>query len=140
MEKASQVLAENGLRCTRQRQEVYRALASTTAHPTAEELHGLVARDNPTISLATVYNALEAFCTAGLARKMPMAEGPARYDADLSDHLHFVGDDGRLVDVPTDLGDRILAGIPRPLLAELEARMGVRIERVEVGLVGRRSP
>ena len=43
---------ERGLRRTRQREDIYRALASTRAHPTADELHSMVRlADDHTISL-----------------------------------------------------------------------------------------
>lgn len=138
MTDPSAVLAECGLRCTRQRQEILRSLTGTRGHPTAEELHRLVVADNPSISLATVYNALEAFCAAGLARKLAMSEGPARFDAETHDHLHFVDGSGQVLDVPDDLGRLILDRIPREVLAELESRMGVRVRQVKIDLLGDR--
>ncbi len=134
------LFADRGLRCTRQRQDVYSALAATTAHPTAEELHGLVlagAGEAPeeAVSLATVYNTLEALTDAGLVRKIPTPEGGARYDADTSDHMHLMLGDGAVRDVPEDLGRRFLEHIPGSLVEELERRMGVTVRRVSVNVV-----
>ena len=134
------LFAERGLRCTRQRQDVYAALAATTAHPTAEELHGLVLTSagvtpDEAVSLATVYNTLEALTDAGLVRKIPTPEGGARYDADTSDHMHLMLGDGAVRDVPTDLGRRFLEHIPPALVEELETRMGVTVRRVSVSVV-----
>lgn len=139
------LFAEHGLRCTRQRQEVFAALAATTAHPTAEELHGLVlaaAGDSAdeAVSLATVYNTLEALTEAGLVRKIPTPEGGARYDADTSDHMHLMLGDGAVRDVPPDLGRRFLEHIPPALLAELEERMGVTVRRVSVSVSADAAP
>lgn len=134
------ILAECGLRCTRQRQVIWNALAATKAHPTAEELHRMVADENPGISLATVYNTLEAFTSAHLCHKIPMVDGPARYDADLTDHLHVMTGDGKVMDVPEDVGNRLLSHIPADALRELEERMGLRVRRVRIDLLADARP
>lgn len=127
-------LARHGIRATRQREEIYAALAATHAHPTAEELLRSVRQSQPGISLATVYNTLETFTRAGLCRKLSTAAagGPCRYDADLSDHLHVVTADGQVRDIPEDLGEAVLRHIPGTLVRQIEERMGVRVERMTV--------
>jgi Fur family transcriptional regulator, iron response regulator len=132
------IFDEHQLRCTRQREQVYLALMSTNAHPTAEELFQLVAAasegEDAGLSLATVYNALEAFTACGLVRRIPCpsGSGACRFDADTSDHVHVATEDGRLVDVPPDLSERLLATLPPEVLAELERRMGVRVRGVSL--------
>lgn len=128
------LFARHALRCTRQRVDVYRALAATDQHPTAEELFWQVRQQEQGLSLATVYNALEAFCTHGLCRKLPVNGCGARFDADLRNHPHVVTSDGRVVDVPPDLGARLLDAIPRSLLSEVEQRVGGSIQRVRLEL------
>lgn len=124
----------SGLRCTRQREQVYAALAATRTHPTAEELFHAVRGLDEALSLATVYNALDAFIQAGIARQVPAA-GPARYDADMDSHVHLATPEGDVVDVPEDLSRRLLAGIPAEAVAELEARLGVKVSRVMLQVV-----
>jgi Fe2+ or Zn2+ uptake regulation protein len=128
-------LEDHGLRCTRQREAVYAALAATKSHPTAEELHQSIAFEG--LSLATVYNTLEALTAAGLARRMPCpsGSGAARYDAQTHEHVHVALCDGRLVDLPPDLSDRMLSGLPRNVLDEIERRLGVRVGGVSVQVV-----
>lgn len=128
------LFARHGLRCTRQRLELYSALAGSRDHPTAEDLFSRARDKAPGLSLATVYNTLEVFCRAGLCRKIPCAMGGARFDADVHDHLHICTEDGVVIDVPEDLGERLLDAIPQDLLGEIESRMGVRLERVSVDL------
>jgi Fe2+ or Zn2+ uptake regulation protein len=141
------LFARHALRCTRQREAIYHALASTDTHPTAEELFVLVRRADPSVSLATVYNTLEAFVRRGLARRLtgvpgerPGGAAPARYDADTRDHIHFVAADGRVRDVPSDLSRRLVECLPPDLVDELERRMGVRVDRVRIELAGRSTP
>lgn len=130
-----------GLRCTRQREVVYATLREMRTHPTAEELFAAARQREPSLSLATVYNALEAFTGAGLARRHPAtnASGPCRFDADTFDHVHVEYPDGRVEDTPEDISTRLLASIPAEVLAVLEQRLGVRVERMSVHLSVARS-
>src|SRR4051812_44037315 len=62
----------------RQRQAVFDSLARADGrHPTAEEVYQDVRRDLPSLSLATVYKALEALVSAGLVSKLADGDGPA---------------------------------------------------------------
>jgi Fe2+ or Zn2+ uptake regulation protein len=132
------IFDKHDLRCTRQREQVYLALMNTDAHPTAEELFQLVGAasegEDAGLSLATVYNALEAFMGCGLVRRIPCpsGSGACRFDADTTDHVHMATQDGKLLDVPEDLSERLLANLPPELLAELERRMGVRVRGVSL--------
>ncbi len=142
MEPIRALFSKHGLRCTPQREEVYRALASTKAHPTAEELLGMVRPKQPGISLATVYNTLDAFERRGLCRKFNVTteaggSSAARFDADVSEHVHLLTDDGRVRDIPPDMGDQLLASLPAELIEAIERRLGVRIDGVRVEFVGR---
>lgn len=128
------VFTDRQLRCTRQRMDVYRALARTKLHPTAEELHRLVESTSPGTSLATVYNTLEALCAAGLARRIATTQGATRYDADVSDHVHAMRDDGVVMDVPSDLASELMAALPRDLSERLARRMGIDVNRITIEL------
>ncbi len=148
IEQTQALFASRGLRCTRQRLAVYHALASSREHPTADDLYrhcvahcGCKAEG---LSLATVYNTLEALCAAGLAHKLAGAgeNGSARYDAlgggGQDPHLHLRDPrTGRVQDVPDDLGQKILDHIPQSILRELEAKLGFKVEQVQIELVGR---
>jgi Fe2+ or Zn2+ uptake regulation protein len=81
-------LEASGHRHTAQRAAIYRFLRSVKSHPTADEIFTQVREVLPDISLATVYKALEAFVEAGVARKLALGGGPARYDGRTDDHDH----------------------------------------------------
>lgn len=85
-------LEARGHRFTAQRAAVYRSLSGTGSHPTADEIFLSVRQQLPDISLATVYKALEAFVSCGMAKKLTYGEGPARYDSrtDAHDHVRCV--------------------------------------------------
>ena len=135
-----QLFADHGLRCTRQRQVVYAALAGTREHPTAEAIYEAVrdeaARDGAKgISLATVYNTLETLTQRGLCRKLATPGGPTRFDAFTDEHAHVVAPDGSMADLPEDLSDRVMAGVRDPeLIAEIEQRLGLKVGRISIHL------
>jgi Fur family transcriptional regulator, peroxide stress response regulator len=136
------IFDDHGLRCTRQREQIYEALAATRAHPTAEELLHSVRNSEPGLSLATVYNTLEAFTACGLARRIPCpaGAGPCRYDADTSEHVHITTPDGRVIDLPHDLSQKLLEHLPPEILDEIEDRMGLKVSGVSVQVVGVDGP
>lgn len=126
-------LTSRSLRCTKQRIDVYETLAATKVHPTPEQLHRMVSERSPGISLATVYNTLEALCDAGLAHRIPTPAG-CRYDADTNQHVHVVLPDGRLLDVPTHLGDSLLERLSPELQDALSQALGVSISHIAIQL------
>jgi Fe2+ or Zn2+ uptake regulation protein len=135
LDDVRELFRHHDLRCTRQRELVYTALAATTAHPTADELYQSVHAIDSGLSLATVYNTLEAFIERGLTRKISNGLGPCRYDADISPHVHMSTSDGRVVDVPIDISRRLMAGLSPELINEIEERMGVKISQLNVQVV-----
>lgn len=86
--KLRTALEAEGHRYTAQRAAVYEALHGTCSHPTADEIFSSVRAHNPDISLATVYKALEAFVSCGMACKLTVGPGPARYDSWTDQHDH----------------------------------------------------
>ncbi len=128
------------LRCTAQRQALYETLRQCKCHPTAEELHRLVEPESGRISLATVYNTLEALCSAGLARKLPTTDGCCRYDGDTSPHLHVrFADSDEIADVPEDLSRQLLDRLPHQVIEEIEQRLGIRIDAMNIQLLASRD-
>lgn len=131
----------HGLRCTRQRELIYGALANSKAHPTADELFQMVRTDEPGLSLATVYNTLDVFTDRGLCRRLPSGQknGPSRYDIDTEQHVHILLDNGRVFDVPEDLAPMLECSLPPSFVEEIERRIGVRITGYHLHLSGRAS-
>lgn len=99
-----QALEASGQRFTEQRAAVFRYLASTDVHPTADEVFLAVRRKLPAISLATVYKSLETLVGCGLAVKLTYADHSARYDGRTDPHHHArcVACE-RVIDVPGEI-------------------------------------
>lgn len=130
------MLREHGLRVTRQRESLYTALASTTSHPTADELFAFLQRRQADLSLATVYNTLEAFVDAGLCQRIH-AGSATRYDASVRDHAHVQTDDGRVLDLPMALSRKIRGALSSDDLRRIEDELGVSIASISFGVTER---
>ena len=87
-------LRNAGLRPTRQRIALAKLLMeSNHRHVTAEELYEEAKNANVSVSLATVYNALNQFTDAGLMREVVVDSGRSYFDTNISDHHHFFHED-----------------------------------------------
>lgn len=82
-------LAGRGLRPTAQRRQVYAVLVHDLDHPTAQEVFLRAKRRVSDISLATVYNCLDALVACGLVRRVQGDPVASRFCANMSDHGHF---------------------------------------------------
>lgn len=86
-----------GLRMTRQRQEIYRILHEQRDHPSATEVFIRAKETLPNISLATVYNCLEAMVSHGLVRQVNFDRESSRYCPNLCEHGHFHDNDSGVI-------------------------------------------
>ncbi len=105
-------LQENGHRYTDQRAAVFRLVARSRVHPTAEDVFLRVRTEIPGISLATVYKSLEMLVTCGLAKKLNPADGSARFCGRMEPHHHArCLACGGVSDVAGELGDSEIAAL-----------------------------
>lgn len=94
---------EAGVRFKRtpQRLAILDYLDGNTSHPSAEDVYRMVSKKYRSMSLATVYNTLNAFSKAGSLRELTIDPSRKRYDPDTSDHNHFLCVlCGRIEDIP----------------------------------------
>jgi Fe2+ or Zn2+ uptake regulation protein len=82
-------LAHNGLRLTPQRQHVYHVLLDRPDHPTTEEVFLRAKETRPDISLATVYNCLDALVLCGLVKQVNVDRSATRFCPNMREHAHF---------------------------------------------------
>lgn len=85
-----EVCRSKGLRLTHQRTEIFRELAQSSGHPTAEYVFNRVRRRLKTISLDTVYRTIATFEECGLIKRIQVVGDAARFDVNLSVHHHLV--------------------------------------------------
>ncbi len=111
----SQRLNGTGLRTTPQREVVYEVVLGKRDHPTAEEVFERVKVNMPTISLATVYNCLDALVQCGLIKQVNFVREPTRYCPNLHEHAHFHDEAKKEIhdiEIPADLMTRLRAILP----------------------------
>lgn len=78
-----------GLRMTRQRREIYSMLLQEKDHPSANEIFLRAQERIPGLSLATVYNVLEALTSHNLVKQVNFEREPSRYCSNKVEHGHF---------------------------------------------------
>jgi Fur family peroxide stress response transcriptional regulator len=124
--RLSERLSTGGFRFTPQREHVYAVLLQKRDHPTAEEVFIRTKREMPDISMATVYNCLDALVKCGLVRQVTLERGAARFCPNMQEHCHFCCDSCESV---FDIGLPQGIGVPLP--------KGFRPERFDVTIHGR---
>jgi len=119
-------LASAGLRPTRQRLALAELLVGDgeNRHVTAESLHAASRAAGETVSLATVYNTLRAFCEVGLMNEVVVDGSKSYFDTRTDDHPHFYWEDShRLTDAPAE--ELEIAALPK-------VPEGMEVARVDV--------
>ncbi len=97
-----------GMNVTPQRMAIYRALLEAEDHPSPETLYRRVRPDMPSMSLATIYKALDALVGLGLAQEVSATGDVKRYDANMARHHHLVCTRCRAIrDFDDDVLDRV---------------------------------
>jgi Fur family transcriptional regulator, peroxide stress response regulator len=76
------------LKLTHQRLEIYRELASSADHPTAEMLYTRLRHHLPTLSLDTVYRTLATLEEQHIITRVQTDASQARYEAEMTPHHH----------------------------------------------------
>ncbi len=127
--------AARGLRMTEQRRTLARVIGAADDHPDVEELHARAAREDPKISLATVYRTVKLFEEAGILERLEFGDGRARYeDAERDHHDHLIDvNSGAVIEfVDPDieaLQERIAARLGYRLIGHRLELLGVPIKK-----------
>ena len=124
LKKLQQKGTIKGFKRTPQRLSILEHLDGNTSHPSADEIYRVVAKKNPSMSFATVYNTLNTLVQAGAVRELTIDPDRKRYDPDTSSHHHLICLDCRMV---VDIPGNIPVEVPRSMAREFVI-MGNHIE------------
>ena len=114
------------MRYSAQREVIYDMLKSTKAHPSVDEIYAEVKKTLPDIGIATVYRNLRQLVSMGLVNTLETTKDSIHYDADVSEHMHFICRDcGAIKDLFMESG----------LTSKVED-MGYEIQREKLVLYG----
>ena len=121
-------LRDSGLRPTKQRLKICEVLFNTekTFHFTVEKLNKIISKkDNvEKISLATIYNTIDAFKKAGYVKEILTNNNTSYFDTNVSSHHHFYDDETNEL---TDINNNEIEVAKMP-----HAPKGKKIKDVEV--------
>lgn len=133
IKRGTRWLAKGDLRPTRQRVALAALLVGdgNDRHITAEALFAAARAAGDTVSMATVYNTLRAFCEAGLMHEITVDGSGSYFDTRLDDHPHFYWEDtAELTDAPID--ELEISRLPEP-------PDGAKVSKVDVVIRLRRN-
>lgn len=128
MERA---LRDGGVRITRQRKAVLKALAEAEDHPDAEALHARAREHDEALSLSTVYRTLTTLEAQGAIERHAFDGAAARYETVSEHHDHIIDvDTGEVTEFRSDKIER--------LQAEIAAELGYDLVHHRLELYGRK--
>jgi len=121
---AEKLLRSHGIYPTAQRLSIARVLFAEHQHVTAEQLHDKLKNNGTTLSIATVYNAINLFVEKELLKEIFVDNGRTFFDSNNTHHHHCYNvDNGELIDVT----DQLASHIDFSLLPK-----GTRVESVDI--------
>ena len=90
VEQFRALFKRSGIKLTHQRLEIFREIARTGEHPSAERIYQGVRKRLPTVSRDTVYRTLWRLVDTGLVSTLGVPSDSIRFDANPRRHHHFV--------------------------------------------------
>lgn len=108
-------LRERNFRLTPQRLAVVRILATSLAHPSAEQIYTELRQEFPTLSLATVYKTAHLLKEMGELTELAMKDGSSRFDGNKPyPHPHVICAHCKtVIDVDADPLDALASEVAR---------------------------
>ncbi len=93
--RIEKLCSDKGLKMTEQRRVIARVLSASKNHPDVEEVLRMANRQDPNISIATVYRTVRLFEEVGILERHDFGDGRSRYEENTGQHHDH------LVDVET---------------------------------------
>lgn len=90
VERFEEAARKAGVKLTHQRLEIFREVAASVDHPSAEAVMKALKPRMPTVSLDTVYRTLWLLNDLGLVSTLGPKRESVRFDANLTNHHHYV--------------------------------------------------
>ena len=121
-----------GIRMTAQRSLIIETLLESDDHPDADRVYRRAVERDQSISLPTVYRALNLFEGAGIIKKINMNDGKARFEPVRNDHDHLIDADNGLIH---EFQNKEL----KKILDSIAKEMGYEVIEHRIEIVGRKS-
>lgn len=99
------LLRDHGYRITPQRTDVVKCILNNGSHPSAEDIHRMIRKRYPMVSLATVYKTLDLLKRLYVIQELGFSDRSTRYETNDNSHINMVCIKcGRINDVVGILG------------------------------------
>lgn len=108
------------MKFSKQRELILNAVKDNTVHPTADFIYEYLKKDNPNLSLGTVYRNLSQLVSHGYIKKVSIPGFPDRFDANIVEHNHLICD---ICGSIQDVHSNILKDIPSTISNELDIKI-----------------
>lgn len=103
-------ISEEGLKATRQREEILNVFLNSNGHKNLAQIHRQVTKNNPKIGFTTVYRTLKLLTRFGLAAQRKFAGGETLYEpvSGKTHHDHLIClECGRIIEFEDDALERL---------------------------------
>ena len=78
------------MKYSKQREMIFNCIKENPMHLTADAIYEMLKKDNPNLSLGTVYRNLSQLAEHNMIQKVSIAGYPDRFDGTLQHHFHFL--------------------------------------------------
>nr|UWI50965.1 transcriptional repressor [Clostridioides difficile] len=78
------------MKFSKQRELILNEILNNPVHPTADCLYESLKKDNPSLSLGTVYRNLAQLTEHGFIKKVSIPGNPDRFDGRTENHYHII--------------------------------------------------
>lgn len=117
------------MKFSRQREIILKHVKDFPVHPTADQVYTALKKDNPSLSLGTVYRNLNQLSEIGMLKKIHIAGGSDRFDGRTDPHFHIICERcGKVSDVEMPVLEEIFS--------EIGQRDGYEITGITLNLRG----
>lgn len=117
------------VRYSKQRELILNNLKQRCDHPSAEEIYSDLKKDNPSLSLGTVYRNLAFLVDANQIRKLDVGDVTVHYDGDTHEHHHFICSRCKTI-------HDINYNLEETLSNEIKKHSAHRIDHLDIVMVG----
>lgn len=117
------------IKYSRQREMIFNQVKNFPVHPTADEVYTALKKENPGLSLGTVYRNLNLLSELGQLKKIHIDSAKDRFDARTDPHCHLLCTKcGKIYDIEDNAAD----GIEKRIFG----KYGHMVEEVSLDLKG----
>lgn len=88
LDRLKNILHNEGLRFTNQREAVWEEILSTDEHRDADEIYMAIRQNGISVSRATVYRTIDVLVKNNMVRKLDVGMGPSKFEHKMDAHHH----------------------------------------------------